>query len=389
MSLPHDAEPVVPVSLGPRPSILIVKLATLGDLLLTTPALRALRRRYPGARLDVLTTPASAPLLASSPHVDHVWTLDTSVFAARGRTAAHFGAQVEIVGRVWTLRQTNYDALALAHHLTLSSGRLKHRALVAAIRPRLVVGLDNGHGDWLDVRVPDAGFGEQHEADYFLRLAEALGAHPTGGDRRLDGADLGWSDLLMSRPGEDQPLRIALHPGSGLYSIARRWPMESFVELARRLHEHTGAAIVVIGGREDGALADCLLSQLGRPDWATLQAHTGTPRDLAETLAGSDLFVGNDSFPMHLAVALKIPTVAIFGPSNVRAWGPYAPGAGLAVAIRRGDLPCSPCVYRGHALGTPAGCPERPCLNQLPVSSVLRAALRLLSRRDARVSPAG
>lgn len=392
MSQRRRVEPVAPVCLGPRPRILVAKLATLGDLLLTTPALRAIRRRYPDARLDVLTTPVSAPLLSSSPLVDHVYALDTSVarivlgYKKSARVSAWLASATS---RLWSLRQIEYDALALAHHLTLPSGRLKHRALVAVIHPRLVAGLDNGHGDWLDARIHDAGFGAAHEADYFVRLAAALDARPSQDDRRLDITDLGWGDLLAARREQRQSPRIALHPGSGLYSVARRWPIESFADLARRLRERCGAVIVVVAGSDDGMLAERMLSQLGHPDWATVRSTGETPRRLAETLAECDLFVGNDSFPMHLAVALNVPTVAVFGPSNVRAWGPYAPGAGVAVAVRRGDLSCSPCVYRGHTLGTPQGCPARPCLTRLPVSSVLEAALRCLSWGNARVSQGG
>src|SRR5690242_1972982 len=69
-----------PVALGPRPRILVIKLATLGDLLLATPALRALRLRYPAARIDLLTTPAAAPLLDSSSLVDHEYILDKYAF---------------------------------------------------------------------------------------------------------------------------------------------------------------------------------------------------------------------------------------------------------------------------------------------------------------------
>jgi len=80
----HIPEPPAPLSLGAQPRILAVKMATLGDVLLATPALRALRLRYPAARLDVLTTEASASLLRDSPLVDHVYTLDKYAFDSPG-----------------------------------------------------------------------------------------------------------------------------------------------------------------------------------------------------------------------------------------------------------------------------------------------------------------
>ena len=377
-----DTEAPAPVSLGPRPRILVVKLATLGDLLLCTPMLRALRTRYPNARLDVLTTSTASALLAESPLVDRVVTLDVDAAASAQRLGG-------LAATALALRRCRYDAVVLAHHLTLPAGRLKHRLLVAALNPRLSVGLDNGHGAWLDLRTPDLGFGAKHEADYLLQLAAVVDASAAPNERRLDCHDLGWGDLPTFREPRSAP-RIALHPGSGLYSIARRWPLESFVTLASRLHERVQATIVVLCDEGERELATRLVEQLGNPGWAAIEETFGSPRQLAEILSSCDLMIGNDSFPMHMATALRLPTVGVFGPTNERAWGPYAPLDHHTVAVaRRTDLTCSPCVYRGHTLGTPAGCARRPCLTELPVTAVLRVALRLLAQPDPAVSPAG
>jgi heptosyltransferase-2 len=371
------------VSLGKRPRILVVKLATLGDLLLATPMLRALRERYADAELDVLTTVGSAPLLADSPLVNHVFALDKERFDRLGNALTHVDQLAPIARQLLGLRRRRYDALVLAHHLTLPTGRLKYRLLLALLRPRLAIGLDNGHGAFLDLRIPDGGFGRLHEVEYGLRLAAALDAPLAPAAHMLDARDLGWNDVSPEPSVRNHPPRVALHPGSGAYSVARRWPVERFAELAGLLHERLGAEVVVVGGPGEQDIAARLLNVLERPRWATAQSGAGTPRGLAHLLASCNLFVGNDSFPMHLAVALNVPAVGVFGPTNARAWGPYASQPGRAAYIRRTDLACSPCVYRGHALGTPAGCPERPCLTGLPASAVLPAALRLLGARKA------
>jgi len=108
---------------------------------------------------------------------------------------------------------------------------------------------------------------------------------------------------------------------------------------------------------------------------------------LANILRRCDLFIGDDSFPMHMATAVGTPVVAIFGPSNHLAWGPYRARSGdgqagdadrRALVVRRNDLVCSPCLYRGHALGLRNGCAPRPCLNELGTDAVIAAARRLL-----------
>jgi len=367
-----------PVALGPRPRILVIKLASLGDLLLATPALRALRRRYPTARLDLLTTAAAAPLLADSALLDHVYPLGLDL--QRGRPP--HGMLGQALRTLAAGRAAHYDAVLLLHHLTLPAGRLKHRALVRALSPRLVAGLDNGHGGWLDLRVPDRGFGARHEAQYALAVAGAVDAQLPRGERGLQLGDCGWDVLQAVAAPRHAPSTVALHPGGGTYSVARRWPPARFVELARALHASEGIHARIIAGPGEEPLARQLLAELGDPDWATLCAPA-TPRELAAALARCALFAGNDSFPMHLAAAAGVPVVAVFGPSNAGAWAPYAPAdPSRALVLRRGDLPCSPCIYRGHALGTPAGCPARPCLTELPAEPVIAAARRLLQRAE-------
>lgn len=378
--------PPAPVALGPRPRILIIKLATLGDLLLATPALRALRLRYPSARIDLLTTPAAAPILADSPLVDHLYTLNKYTFDTPRSLLRQPWRLLPVLLQLARLRRTSYDAVLLPHHLTLSFGRLKYRLMLMALGARLTAGLDNGEGGFLDLRVPDNGFGARHEAEYFQEVAQAIDAQLPPGERGIHLADLGWHDVCAppaSHPREAAPL-IALHPGSGGYSLARRWPIDRYAELGRRLHEDYHARLLLIGGPEERPLVQSLLDLLGHPDWVEDATGAHTPHQLAVRLSECALFVGNDSFPMHLAATVSIPTVAIFGPSNAQAWGPYTPDApARARIVRRTDLACMPCIYRGHALGTPQGCPPRPCLTELSVASVLRAAHAIYSIQPA------
>jgi ADP-heptose:LPS heptosyltransferase len=99
----------------------------------------------------------------------------------------------------------------------------------------------------------------------------------------------------------------------------------------------------------------------------------------AAALELADLFIGNDAGPMHLAAAVGTPTVAIFGLSNSEAWGPYTGGVpGRRAIVVKLDLPCMPCFYSGHLLGTPEGCATRDCLAMLGVDPVATAARKLL-----------
>ena len=376
-SYPIPEQPA-PVALGAQQRILVIKLASLGDVLLATPALRALRLRYPAAHLDVLTTAGSAPLLRDSPLVDHVYTFDKYAFDEPLAAFHQPTAAREMLALGWRLRTRRYDAALLLHHLTLPFGRLKYWALLSAVGARCTIGLDNGWGAYLDVRVPDHGFGWWHEAEYNLAVAAAAGARLPPVDRAPRTADLGWGDIAPEP--EPGPPVIALHPGSGSYSVARRLPVERWMELAHALREEHAAQIMLVGGPDERHLLAEIQDRLESPAWLTLADTGASPRGLAETLSRCALLVANDSFPMHLAAMVGTPVIGIFGPSNARAWGPYTPNRPRgSIIVRRSDLPCSPCFYRGQALGTPQGCPERPCLTALPLQPVLAAARRLLA----------
>src|SRR5712692_3606919 len=171
------------ITLPANAHILVVKLAGIGDLLLATPALRALRETYPQARIDLLVTPDSAGLLDGWEVIDHVIVLDKYLFDYPQKMIKHPRNLLRLRELWHALRDGHYEAVLLLHHLTLPFGRLKHQLLIRATGAKWRVGMDNGHGWFLNVRVKDNGFGAIHEADYNLAVAKAVGA--TTNDKRL------------------------------------------------------------------------------------------------------------------------------------------------------------------------------------------------------------
>ena len=176
-----------PIKLPPKAHILVIKMAGIGDLLLATPALRALRETYPQARIDLLVTPASAGILDGWEVLDHIVVLDKYLFDYPQQIVTNPRNLLRL-GPFWhDLRDAHYDAVLLLHHLTLPFGRIKHQLLLRATGAKWRAGLDNGHGWFLNVRVKDSGFGAMHEAEYNLAVAEAVGA--TTNDKQSDSAN--------------------------------------------------------------------------------------------------------------------------------------------------------------------------------------------------------
>lgn len=350
-------------------AILVIKLADIGDVLTATPALRALRQRYPRARIDLLTTPHAAMVVPPG--------LASHVLQAPRNLVRGVGDLPSALSLLRSLRQANYEAIALLHHLTLRPGVAKYRLLAAATAAPIVAGLDNGRGGWLTHPVPDRGFGMLHEVQYALQVAGALDAAPAGLElaAQSDPADTAQARAWLAA----LPLpRVAIHPGSGGYAVARRWEPEKWAAVGDALAERYGATIVLVGTAADDA--DDVAAALRAP-YLNLAGGTSLPQ-LAAVLGQCNLFLGADSGVMHLACASGTPVVALFGPSNHQAWGPWTP-AGRSAVVRLG-LSCSPCSYAGHTVGQRGGCWHRSCMADLEPSQVLAAvaALGVLPERE-------
>ncbi len=356
--------------------LLAIKLADLGDVLNITPALRALRHTFPQATIDVLLNPHTTALLQDSPLVDRVLVFPKTQY--EGLSVLAPWKWPGLARYLTMLRRQQYDTVIDFHHLTTRLGRLKQRLLLTATAAPVTVGLDNGHGSWFSHPVPDEGFGVLPEVGYWLALARRLGA--TSDDTSLaftvpPAAEQAIAEKLTVLPWPAQPF-VVMHPGSGGFSLARRWEPAKYATLAAHLWQRHHLPAILVGGPGDDGSAVAAAATSPMVDWS---GQTSLP-ELAALLQRARLFVGTDSGVMHMAAAMRTPLVAIFGPSNHRAWAPWTPYSPSHVV--RLDLSCSPCTYVDHRLGWRHGCPERTCLAELDVDPVLAAAEHILAQEQ-------
>lgn len=355
----------------------MVKLASLGDLLTITPALRALRTTFGDAHIGVLTTPGSAPALRGLDSHDEIITFDKFAFD-RPSDALHslpsaLRLAKELVSGGW-------DTLVLLHHLTTPFGIAKYAALSIGCGAARRVGLDNGRGRWfLTHTAVDHGFGWHHEVEYWLDVVGVLGARRPPMPRLelcIAPDDDAWAAARWDELGLDDA--VLLVPGSGAFSRARRWAPERFAATGQALLDKHGLTPVVLNGLEpdEPRLAERVAAQIG-PAAKLCPPAPGT-QALGALLRRCRLVVANDGGVVHVASAVGTPVVAIFGPTNDRAWGPYPPDDPRHQLVRE-TLACAPCIHRGHSFGTPEGCPARTCLAIVEVPEVIAAAQRALS----------
>ena len=350
-------------SLLPQPlsAILILKPCCLGDVLLATPVVAALRRAFPQARIDFAVGPWARPMVAGNPHLDGL--LDTGPV---GSGPFSWRDYLRLVKRIRAGRYEVCFVLDRSPLLTLLP-------YLAGVPHR--VGLDSaGRGFPLTVPVPVK---PKHEAELYLDTVRALGLaverprlefYPAEEDRRRA------EELLCGcqAPDSARPL-VVIHPGGGanpgMSLPAKRWPPERFSALAERFGAE-GAQVLLVGGPEEEKIAARIKSAMrhaptdltGRLSWGQLGA-------LLERAA---LFIGHDTGAMHLAVASGTPVVALFGPSDPRLYGPY----GEKSAFLWHAVGCNPCFWQGR---WKEDCRRFKCIEAITVEEVWDTATALLN----------
>lgn len=334
---------------------LIVQLGDIGDLILSTPALAALREAHPDAHLALLTTTHAAPVVDGVGLVDDVIT-----FARDGFNNSQAFFRPGNLRQVWGLRRGQYDTVLFFHRLSLRAGTVKFAAIGYASGARHRVGIDNGNGWFLNDRIADDGYGVKHQAQYWLDLVALSGANPSPRPAQVATAAYNLPEAAA---------RLVIHTGSGGFSTARRWPVRHFAKVIDGIRDRYGddVQIILVGSASDDTAS---VRAATDADMLDLTGQTSLA-ELASVISQSHVFLGADSGVMHLAAATATPVVAIFGPSNADAWGPWQPD-GEPIVLRSAPM-CSPCSYVGQTVGLREGCPARTCMWMVTPAQVVEA----------------
>jgi ADP-heptose:LPS heptosyltransferase len=227
-----------------------------------------------------------------------------------------------------------------------------------------------------DVRVPCDG--ERHCGESFMDLARAAGVRARSyrpGALAVDPADAARVAAWCRVRGVPPLPLVILHPGSGDNFQGRRWPTRRFGLVARRLVDGAGAVVAVTGSRGEAALAREVCEAAEREVWDV--AGRLDLRELVALLARASVLVSNDSGPVHLASALGVPVLGLYGPNSP---GLYGPLSGGSVAFYDAP-PCSPCITNFNY--KTSRCRNPVCIAAIEVEPVARAALSLLRARRA------
>jgi lipopolysaccharide heptosyltransferase II len=318
-------------------SILVTRLRYLGDVILTTPAVAALKSRYPEAHIYYLAEAPYSDILREDPHLDGVISLHDGFFSAlREVRSKGFIAAIDLFYNprsAWILFFSGIP-------IRLGGTRKWRRHLYTHT-----------------FSVPSS---VRSATGHHLCALETFDVHGRERPPRiylLDDERSKGKEILERITGRSEGV-VALHPGGTWPS--KRWPPAAFADLASRIKKETGKGILVIAGPSEERIARDVVSLAGG-DIHVLPVQS--IRSLAAVLDSCDALVANDGGVMHLAVSLERPTVGVFGPTEPDIWFPYESMGPYAVVTSREE--CAPCHLHQ--------CSDMRCLDDLEPEDVYRA----------------
>jgi len=348
---------VIPVdrerALGAR-KILVIGVNWVGDMVLSLPAMRGLRRLFPDAHIGFLARAYLGDLLRDVADVDEVIPYQPR------RGVYRWVYELRMVG---LLRRRGFDmALILPR-----SFRSALAAYLAGIPTRIGY-VDEGRGFLLTHGIPrtDALL-QVHRTQYYLHIIECMGGAPDGDPPLIEVLPEGrrWASGFIHSCGmENSHLLVGFNPGA-TYGSAKCWDPHRFSELGTRLCRDYGACILIFGDQGERELATTIAQ--GIDGKAVNLAGSTTLPQLAALMETCDVVVTNDTGPMHISAAVKTPVVAIFGSTDPVTTGPCGNGH----IIVRKKVSCSPCLKRV--------CPmDHQCMDLISTDDVQEALVKII-----------
>ncbi|MCM8800410.1 MAG: glycosyltransferase family 9 protein [Candidatus Omnitrophica bacterium] len=365
MVIPYNHKSLIPAV----KKILVVQLAGIGDLVMATPTLRALRNLFPCAYIGLLVLSRSADLIKGLPYIDEVFALDirfTDIMSL-----FYKGAFLRVFKVLKELNRHRFDMLINLEEISSFKGALKMALLFWFIGSKYKVGRDtDGRGFFFNIKVEEKTQDKLHAVEANLRVAKRLGAEIK--DKGLE-IPLSFKerkaieDLLRDNNISPQELLIGLNPGA--FRPSRRWPKEYWIGLAERIIEEYKGKVIIIGEIIKQKDLDRLKQEIKNN---ILIADKLSLKGLSALIERLNLFITNDSGPMHIAVAVNTALIAIFGPGDVDKFFPYT--SPERYILLRKPVDClRPCER--------FSCRDLKCLRVITPEDVMQAVKKMLNVR--------
>lgn len=340
--------------------ILIVNLGGFGDALLSFPALKGLRSLYPQAEISMLIARRIESIMKGYNFIDKVYGFDIGYGGIMPVRKIFNNIKV-----LCSLRNQHFDLAINMRTLVVDSGVRKFKFMLNFINPKQSAGRDTeGMGDFFDIKVAETLIGNKHELEYNIDLIKALGGDVVDKNIAIpiDLNDKNTVDQMLKANGlvEDDFL-IGVHPGG---RVSRRWPIDNFAKTIDQVSKVKKCKFIITAAKDELDLVAKLKSKI-KTRVIDLTGEVSL-RQLPALIKKCNLFVSNDTGPMHIAAILGVPLVAIFGPGDIGHYDPRALSDKAIVFYKRQN--CAPCPK--------VECESLKCLKDISVEEVVSAILK-------------
>lgn len=350
--------------------ILVIKLSAVGDVILSIPSLRAIRRKFPQARLSVLVSRKCRKIIRNCPYVD-----DTLVYEERtgqnaaspvGRSPVGAGRRIAEVLRMGKLlAKEDFDIT-----VDLQNNKISH-VLSFLSGARVRAGHDNRKWSFLLNQKTLAGsLTAAGPVDHQFQVLKLLGIETL--DRKLEfwtdpEEESAMKDFLSSQWVAESQILVGVNLGSSLRWPTKQWPIENFAKLCDELAKRN-IRVVLTGSKDDAPLAESLMS-LTRNKPINAVGRT-TITELGALIRRCKVFISSDSAPMHVASSVDVALLAIFGPTDPKRH--LMPPSSYQVFWK--EIPCSPCYLQSCPIGL-------ICMKKITVQEILDATLHCIGEK--------
>lgn len=323
--------------------ILLINSTALGDLLFSTPVIRCLKRNFPAWEVDIVVQPGLKSLLQHNPDLQHCWDFP--------------GRSLRLLKLAKTLRARSYDVVIILHGNDPEASLLAWRS-----GSPFIIGSGKSPCSFAYSYGVAPGPPGEHAIEKRLNFIRPLGVTIDNKhmDMFLPASVKSQAETILTRHfGKVPTMLVAFHPGGS--APYKQWPLENFIKVGKFLKKVYNAHFLLISTRAERDLAQSLVHGLEAPALVT-----GGSYDLltvAALLSRCRLFVGNDSGPLHLALALRTPSIGLLGADDPKRIGPYQADWGSCIFKEEACLR-NPCLTRD--------CPRSRCLEAIQPGEVIR-----------------
>jgi len=353
---------------------LIINPFGIGDVLFTTPVIRAIKDAYPDSVIGYWCNERVGGVLRNSPKINKVFALSRGDIK-KIRNESWWKGIFSFLGLLRGIKREKFDIsldFSLDHRYSLISKLL-------GIKKR--VGFNyKKRGRFLTHKIDVEGYSLRHVVEYYLDLLKPLGIKPGGNTLEFpvpESSKVKSKNMLAGHGITGKGPVIGIVPGGGASwgrdAVFKHWPALKYAQLADKLAKDSSSQIVILGDESERPITEVVVSAMKHKP-LDLTGRTNL-EELAALISNLNILITNDGGPLHIAVALGIKTVAVFGPVDALVYGPYPPSARHVVIHK--DFDCRPC-YRNFRF---QGCEhDRRCTRGITVDEVYAAAHRLIKK---------